>query len=172
MSDENLAAYTDLLDVLGQLRRLRPTAELIPDGITPSEMGALIMIGHAQLTGQDIRPSFIAAHTHTSKGAVSQNLKSLEEKGLIVRVRSSEDARAVRILLTDSGHDTCMRAHEMRNLQMQALMDYLGSEDIEHLTRIVRRIVAYEQSHGAYLEEKHACCEPGSFVKEGGSPCV
>lgn len=157
MSNESLSAYSDLLSALSQLRRLRPTSEMMPDGITPSEMSALVIIGHAEMAGHDIRPGFIAAHTHTSKGAVSQNLKALEEKGCIVRERCADDARAVRILLTERGKQLCAEAAQMRKDQMEALVEYLGAEDLAHLTRIVRRVVDYQEAHGAYVDES-ACC--------------
>ena len=176
MSEESLTAYNELLDALSQLRRLRPTSELMPDGVTPSEMSTLVMIGHAERAGHDIRPGFIAAHTHTSKGAVSQNLKSLEEKGLIVRERSAADARAVRILLTDQGKQSCLEAHQMRNAQMQALVEYLGAEDLDHLTRIVRRVVNYQEEHGAYVADSDCCSDhgpiPGASKAQGGMPCA
>lgn len=160
MSNERMSAYNELLQAMGQLRRLRPTSELLPDGITQSELGALIIIDHAQRAGHDIRPGFIAAHTHTSKGAVSQTLKSLEEKGFIVRERCADDARAVRILLTESGRGLCAEAEQVRKAQMEALVEYLGAEDLAQLTRIVHRIVDFQESHGAYIAEETCCHDP------------
>lgn len=160
MSEESAIAYNELLNAISQLRRLRPTSELMPKGVTPSEMSVLVMIDHAQRSGHDIRPGFIAAHTHTSKGAVSQNLKGLEEKGYIVRERSEKDARAVRITLTEQGRNICVQAWDMRNAQMRALVEYLGADDLDQLTRIVRKIVDYQEAHGAYLEADMGQC-PG-----------
>lgn len=169
MSGESLSAYNDLLEALSRLRRLRPGNDLMPEGVTSGEMGTLAMIGHAQHAGHDIRPGFIAAHTHTSKGAVSQNLKALEEKGLIVRERSSSDARAVRILLTEAGEELFAQANEIRRAQMDALVEYLGVEDLDHLTRIVSRVVAFQESHGAYVEVERGCCHG---AKGDDAPCA
>lgn len=169
MSQESLSAYNDFLEALSRLRRLRPGNELMPEGVTPGEMGTLAMIGHAQHAGHDIRPGFIAAHTHTSKGAVSQNLKALEEKGLIARERSSADARAVRISLTEAGEAVFTQANDMKRAQMEALVEFLGAEDLDHLTRIVGRVVDYQESHGAYMAtEGH--CHHGS--KGGDDACA
>lgn len=157
MSNESLSAYNELLEVLGQLWRLRPSASSMPDGVTPAELAALVLISRSQAAGHDIRPGEIAAYTRTSKGAVSQTLKSLEEKGYIVRERCVDDARAVRILLTEQGKQLCLKSEQARKDQMKALVEYLGAEDLEQLTRIVRRVVGYQEAHGAYIADE-ACC--------------
>lgn len=173
MSDDSLAAFTELQEALSQLRRLRPSDDMVPEGVTSAEMGMLLAIAFAQAAGRDIRPGFLAAHFHTTKGAVSQTLKALEEKGFILRERSAADARAVRITLTPAGSDLCRQADRMRNAQMAALVEHLGAEDIAHLTRIVRRVVDYQETQGAYLETtcEHDFAMPDQCEKDG-APCA
>lgn len=86
-----------LLDRLGRaVQNLQFT-----DGLNPAQWGALRFIGRAKPA--TCKPSALADYLCTTKGTISQTLKSLEIKGFIRRVAEPKDRRVVRLELTEAG---------------------------------------------------------------------
>ena len=111
--------------------------------------------------GEVVRPGMLAACTHATPGAVSQTLKSLEEKGLIVRKRSEGDSRSVTISLTDAGHEFENEGRRLHDERFMHMLEFLGEDDAREFVRIVNRMLEFEESHpwkcadGAAREERH-----------------
>ena len=82
----------------------------------------------------NVSPTDIGQFLSVTKGAVSQMLNSLEEKGFISRALSRENRRNTLVLLTPKG-----RENEF-NAKLDALIETMGRKDIEELIAIVERL--------------------------------
>lgn len=83
---------------------------------------------------QDITPSELAKQFSRTKGAVSQILKKLEAKELLVREKRKGNSKEVRLILTRKGKNVCVH-HERYDLtdERQTLAALLGLCNIEDI---------------------------------------
>lgn len=100
--------------------------------------------------------------------AVSQTLKSLEEKGLITRQRDKGDSRAVTVHLTEDGRAFSARGRELHEQMIDEVLTYLGPEDAEHLVRIVERLVDLPACK-AVRAQQNGCAQAGCPVASAGA---
>ena len=75
-----------------------------------------------------------------AKPTASQMLNSLEEKGLIERIRTNEDRRVVYVKLTEKGTETLVKTHKRFSELTRAIIKKLGKEDTEELIRILEKL--------------------------------
>lgn len=69
------------------------------EGLTAAQLAAIRYFSRANRFSQT--PSAFAAFHATTRGTASQTIKSLETKGYLIRMRSEEDRRSIRLVLTD-----------------------------------------------------------------------
>ena len=91
-----------LFDAAARTRKQRQEPPA-PEGITSAEMYTIMAVSRLEGEGRSVRSGDIAKCGHATPSAVSQILKSLEEKGLITRQRDKGDSRAVTVHLTKDG---------------------------------------------------------------------
>lgn len=132
-----------------------------PKGITPAEMYAIMAVSRLEGEGRKVRPGDIAKCGQATPSAVSQTLKSLEEKGLITRQRDKGDSRAVTVHLTKEGRAFSARGRELHEQMIDGVLTYLGPEDAEHLVRIVERLADFPASE-AVLAQQGGRAQAGS----------
>lgn len=72
-------------------------------------------------------------------GSVSEILNKMEEKGLIARTRSSEDARRVDLVLTDQGKEKAAAAEKD---DTEELFGVLTAEEQQLLKRLMTKLVS------------------------------
>lgn len=73
-------------------------------GLTDAQWAVLRYFSHANRFSQT--PSAFAAFHSTTRGTASQTIKNLIKHGYLSQVRSEDDKRSVRIVLTDKARDT------------------------------------------------------------------
>ena len=146
MSESLEALRTEMFETMQRMRQRRSTPPL-PPGITRGEINALMMLSMMEARGEAVRPGMLAACTHATPGAVSQTLKSLEEKGLIVRRRGEGDSRSVTISLTDAGHEFENEGRRLHDERFMHMLEFLGEDDAREFVRIVNRMLEFEESH-------------------------
>lgn len=141
-----------LLDRLGQtVHNLQFT-----DGLNPAQWGALRFISRAKPA--TCKPSALADYLGTTKGTISQTLKSLETKGYIRRVAGTKDRRVVRLELTEAGRGMLARDPLMR---LEAAAEEM-SDEITIATRVLSRYVKKLQRECG-LKMFGVCSECGHF---------
>jgi DNA-binding MarR family transcriptional regulator/GNAT superfamily N-acetyltransferase len=89
-------------------------------------------------------PSDIAAFLHLDQGYLSRILKKFEDRGLVRRERSSEDARSSRLSLTPVGEAEFAPLDRASSEQVRAMLSPLGSVDRQRLLNsmaIVERLL-------------------------------
>lgn len=144
MKDSFFETKRELYELMQRSRRERFTPPT-PEGVTPSEARTMMTISGLGQEGEDIRPGRVAELTHTTPSALSQTFKTLEEKGLIERHRATGDYRAVSVSLTEKGEQYAAEGRRLRDEHMDAVMEYVGVEDMQHLVRIMRKVVEFHE---------------------------
>lgn len=168
MSESLEALRNEMIETMQRMRQRRSTPPL-PPGITRGEINALMMLSIIEAHGEVVRPGMLAACSHATPGAVSQTLKSLEEKGLIVRRRGEGDSRSVTISLTNAGREFEKEGRRLHDERFMHMLEFLGEDDAREFVRIVNRMLEFEESHPwkDAAASNALCCE-----KEGGEPCA
>ncbi len=75
------------------------TGDGLVEGLTAAQWAALRYFDQANRFSRT--PSAFAAFHATTRGTASQTIKSLEAQGYLTRIRSENDKRSVRLVLTD-----------------------------------------------------------------------
>lgn len=142
-----------LFDASARMRKQRQEPPA-PEGITSAEMYTIMAVSRLEGEGRNVRSGDIAKCGHATPSAVSQILKSLEEKGLITRQRDKGDSRAVTVHLTDDGRAFSARGREVHEQMIDGVLTYLGPEDAEHFVRIVERLADFPASEVVRAQQK------------------
>ncbi|MEG0070629.1 MAG: MarR family winged helix-turn-helix transcriptional regulator [Raoultibacter sp.] len=145
MSSSSKDAMRELFEVMQRFRQDRYQTLATPDGITRAEARVTLMVFRAQESGDSPRPTCIAERMHSTPSSLSQTLKTLEEKGIIERHRSSADSRSVSLVLTEKGIGVAHQVQRMFQEHMDAIVEYVGHDDIEHLTRTLKKIIEFHE---------------------------
>ena len=155
MTDSFAEMKRELYELMQRSRRGN-FAPPLPEGVTPSEARTIMMVAGLRCGGEDVRPGRVAEMTHTTPSALSQTFKTLEEKGLIERRRASGDYRAVTVSLTEEGERVAEEGRRLRDEHMDAVMEYVGVEDMQHLVRIMRKVVEFHEQAPEVACRSHA----------------
>lgn len=143
MDQELRSAYEDLLSAVSKMHYLSHLTRHLVEGVTPVEMRVLVVVLFSTEREEEVRPSLLSSSLGTTKSALSQVLRSLEEKGLISRRRSERDSRAVTVELTERGRATLEEIRDECDREMTELVDYIGLDDLRYLKRTVDRITDF-----------------------------
>ena len=162
MDDTAAGLRRRLFNAAARMRKQRQEPPA-PKGITPAEMYAIMAVSRLEGEGRKVRPGDIAKCGQATPSAVSQTLKSLEEKGLITRQRDKGDSRAVTVHLTEDGRAFSARGRELHEQMIDEVLTYLGPEDAEHLVRIVERLVDFPACEAARAQQ-NGCAQAGCPV--------
>lgn len=134
---------------MGQMHRSFMKQQ-VPDGLTRVETMVIIALNDLLGEGLTVHPGVLARAARSTPSALSQTLKSLEGKGLILRERGKgDDCRSVSVELTEKGRAMVAEGQRMRNEDMSALLDYLGEGDVTELLRILGRIDEFRNGANA-----------------------
>lgn len=162
MDDTAAGLRRRLFDAAARMRKQRKEPPA-PEGVTPAEMYAIMAVSRLEGEGRKVRSGDIAKCGQATPSAVSQTLKSLEEKGLITRQRDKGDSRAVTVHLTEDGRAFSARGRELHEQMIDKVLTYLGPEDAEHLVRIVERLADFPACEAAQAQ-RNGCAQAGCPV--------
>lgn len=184
MDDSIQELRQELFSAVVRMRRAS-THPPVPVGVTPAEGQAMIAIARLEQQGASVRSGEVAKCSHSTPSAMSQVLKSLEEKGFITRQRSAGDCRGVTVHLTEQGWELETRHRRMRDRRLNEALAYLGQDDAREFVRIVKRLSEFNATHpwtvaeediasGFYNEASVSGPEvqPGRTVEQGDAPCA
>ena len=143
MDQELRGAYEDLLSAISKMHYLSRLTRHLVKGVTPVEMRVLVFVMFSTERGEEVRPSLLSSHLGTTKSALSQVLRSLEEKALITRNRSEKDSRAVVVELTPKGRESLVAIRSECDKGMSELVSYIGIEDLRYLKQTGDRITDF-----------------------------
>lgn len=120
-----------------QLRR-RWMASLEPWGITPHEFRALHTTTHGE---ESPRLSEIAERLRIAPRSATEVVDSLETKGLVTRVPSPTDRRAILVEPTDAGRTLAREVEQERTKLGELMVAPLDETEAAHLRDLLNRIL-------------------------------
>jgi DNA-binding MarR family transcriptional regulator len=111
--------------------------ELAPTGLTSAQWVPLLKV----YLGEASTVAELARHCTLDAGAMTRTLDRLEAKGLVKRVRSSEDRRVVNLELTDEGRATAQKIPAALCRVQNAHLRGFTEEEWKLLKGMLRRIL-------------------------------
>lgn len=114
-------------------------------GVPFAEIAILMHIHHLKNQDTekvDVCVTGIKDQTHISLPAVSRQLSSLEQKGLIERNIMAKDRRITLVTLTPAGEEIIAKVIEQRDLQMEKLEKKVGEEFIRKFVEMSGTIMS------------------------------
>jgi len=160
MTDMSEQLMQRVYAILRRFKHERYLPFIAPVGVTQSEATVITTIYMGQKEGlSPVQPQSIAKFLHQSPSAVSQVLKSLEEKGHLKREKMQGDYRAVSLELTESGLALAQEAVRIHETQFSDLLQFIGHDETEHLLSTLEKILDYqkEQAESGKIEKLNIC---------------
>jgi DNA-binding MarR family transcriptional regulator len=97
----------------------------------------------------------LARECELDAGAMTRTLDRLEAKGLVTRVRSSEDRRVVNLELTREGREAARQIPDVLCKVQNAFLQGLSVEEWQQLKDLLRRVLANGTAlHGQSQDHK------------------
>lgn len=118
-------------ELINRLARLDAASAWGGD-LNPTQRAVLVYLGRANRFSK--RPSHVAEYLGTTRGTVSQSLKSLQQKGYVTEARSTHDKRVISFDLTTSGEKVAQtegwleRGVSQLSVSQQSVLDAALSE--------------------------------------------
>lgn len=128
---------SDLIVRAARSLRRRWMASLEPWGITPHEYRAL----HAATQGEPPRLSEIAERLRIAPRSATEVVDSLEHKGLVRRVPSPTDRRAVLVEPTTAGHTLATEVAHRRAELGEHMLAPLEPAEVAQLRDLLSRVI-------------------------------
>lgn len=110
---------------------------LEPHGVTSSQFKVLIIISQF---GADT-PAELCRSLSLDSGSMTRMLDRLEQKDLLVRSRSVEDRRQVRLVLTEGGRKLTDLLPKIAADAMNDLLGVLDTAEVEVLDQILTKVL-------------------------------
>ena len=111
---------------------------LEPRGLTSAQWVPLFKLH----MGQASTVAELARECELDTGAMTRLLDRLEAKGLVTRVRSSEDRRVVNLELTAEGREAARHIPDVLCKVQNAFLEGLSVEEWQQLKSLLRRVLA------------------------------
>lgn len=169
MDDSMLKLRQRLFEAINRLRRERVHPP-VPSCVTQTEGFVLMVVAHMEQCGRRVRSGELAKFSHSTPSAVSQVLKSLEEKGFVSRQRDEGDCRGVTVHLTEAGWGIDKRNRRLHDQRLDDLLAYLGEDDAREFVRIMERLATFNQDHPWVDKEQADGAVSSDSVAAGVSP--
>jgi len=100
----------------------------------------LILQHLAQHDGAEVYQKEIEQLFEIRRSTANQMLRTLEERGLIVRTQSPDDARRNMLTLTDAGRTACQNLNARMELLLQELIGDIDRAELEQFQVTLRKL--------------------------------
>lgn len=138
MENENQALRKALISTMLEFRRVKPTIQSVC-GLPAGEFFFLQRIYELQKQGQ-VRVSHLRDAMSMTMPAVSQFLRTLEEKGLVQRESAPKDRRVTLVTVTENGEQVLRQSQEQFNRMLDRLIQQYGPQELEKLVQMLDRL--------------------------------
>ena len=142
MAAYDLATYEPTNAVPGLVARVRVAwldeldARLAPLDLKAQDYIVLLMLA----TGNDTASSICSVIAH-DPGAMTRKIDALEKRGLVRRVRSAEDRRAIKLELTPEGRKLYPKALAAAVGAANEFLEGFSKSDVKALEGLLKRIL-------------------------------
>ncbi len=145
MTDRNEKLAAGLAKI-GLVLRHHAWARVGESGLNPTQGQLLVVLRAGGPTGLPV--STLAESLAVSAATVSASVSALERKGLVTKQRATDDARVVRVMLTDRGRSAAERSAQWPDLLLQAI-DTLDEQERAVFVRGLIKMIRSLQEAGA-----------------------
>jgi len=114
--------------------------------------GELFLLSYIYQQSDPVLPGTLSDLMCVSAARISRLLRTLEERGLVVRSASPHDHRRVEVRLSEAGKAYVEGFQRQVRQRISAIVKALGEEDTQTFLRIAERILAI--SHALSAQEK------------------
>ncbi|MYV99789.1 MarR family transcriptional regulator [Streptomyces sp. SID3343] len=97
-------------------------------------------------------PSELAAELMLSPAGMTGRLDTLEQAGLVVRIRGTDDRRRVDVELTELGRTRWRAAMRLRGAAEHAMVEPLDRAEQATLEALLKRMLVHVEKHGPAVE--------------------
>ncbi len=97
--------------------------------------------------------SMIAKRLKVTVGTLTTNMNSLEDKGYVLRQRSTQDKRVVLVLLTEKGRRAFFHHRDFHRHMIKAIIKDLDEEEMKILIRCLQALEDFFEKEGASLQK-------------------
>lgn len=140
--DTNLTAQK-IIRCLNEFRRLNKHKSN-NCSLTHSEIMVLFSIrSHIEEYKEGIKTSELSNKLNVASPTITQQINSLETKGLVERSMDKKDRRAVRINITEKGKKLLQKASKELQNSIGGLVEYLGEEKSNQLADLLLETYNY-----------------------------
>jgi DNA-binding MarR family transcriptional regulator len=143
---------TRVKSTLSNMVTQRTMAEL---GITSTQGSILFMVA----SGKCLLAAELAREYGIDASAVTRLIDRLEKRGLLSRVRSSEDRRVVRLALTPEGLEIAARMPGIFTSVIDELLTGFTAEETGFLKSMLRRVLVNSGELGGLAREANGAAE-------------
>lgn len=128
----------EILDAVAPFRKIPRTPPFL-HGLHYGEMAVFGILMQISDSKENITMSEVSSALDISKSALSQLVNRLEEKGLVERVYSKEDRRAIFLTFTPKGKEIYRKNHDFMILMGNAIVEKMGEDDSKTLILLLER---------------------------------
>ncbi|OAS23621.1 MarR family winged helix-turn-helix transcriptional regulator [Paenibacillus oryzisoli] len=138
---------TDLARTFGQIRRMGVRTGSV-QGLRPSEAMFLATVVYLNSGGaKSVKVSDLSSALNITQAGATHILKTLEEKGYIVRYPDQKDKRMVLVKATESGEELVDSTENNFFQLFTGLVEHLGEKDSLELNRLLNITLHYISDH-------------------------
>ncbi|MEN8257395.1 MAG: MarR family transcriptional regulator [Thermodesulfobacteriota bacterium] len=105
-------------------------------GLTPSQMHAIEIIGHAE----ELRMKELAEQMGLTTGTITVMVDGLEKQGAVQRKRHEVDRRSILVVLTDKGKEFFDEHHQLHMKLTQELSSSLSAKEVGYLSSALTKM--------------------------------
>lgn len=127
----------DLVDACYEAKRIRELMPKLPQGVTPSYIHFLDVIGGMERRGEKAKVSDISNALHIPLPGVTRTVKDMEAKGYVEKTASPEDGRVIYLTVTEAGRQLSRRYDEQYFKGLEPLTAHISGEDAERAVRTI-----------------------------------
>ncbi len=130
------AVAIELLDIRAKLMQIP-----IQKSVNEFTKGEFAVLDFLYKSHGKAYPKELSWNMNVSSARIAAILKSLEAKGLIIRMSDAEDARQIVVALTENGSSVFLKKQDALISSATSLLEKLGEEDTLALLRIQKKIL-------------------------------
>lgn len=138
MEGKNQELRHALVKAMVEFRRVKPTIQMVC-GLPAGEFFFLQRL-HELANEGEVRVSSLRDAMSMTMPAVSQFLRTQEEKGLILRETAPKDRRVTLVTITEKGEQVLLASQQQFNQMLDRLIQQYGPKEVEQLVHMLNRL--------------------------------
>lgn len=151
LEERNQELRKALISAMLEFRKVKPAIQVIC-GLPAGEFFFLQHVHELSLQG-GVRVSHLRDAMGITMPAVSQLVRTLEEKGLVLRENAAKDRRVTLVTVTEKGEAALKKSQEQLNWMFEQLIKRYGPAELEELIQMLKRLSGTIRELKGELEE-------------------